>query len=88
MRLVCAQAVEITTLSASDVISFLILFAKVIICQQSAKKYSCLFVKFVFVITSVFVNKKNRLSSRQSILKTNYLKTNLLKQIKKISIFL
>ena len=71
MRLVCAQAVEITTLSASDVISFLILFAKVIICQQSAKKYSCLFVKFlrpcgskraelerVFVITSVFVNKK------------------------------
>jgi hypothetical protein len=37
MRLVCAQAVEITTLSASDVISFLILFAKVGINQQNTK---------------------------------------------------
>jgi len=31
--------------------------------------------------------KKNRLSSRQPVFKTNYLKTNLLKQIKKISLY-
>jgi hypothetical protein len=44
-------------------------------------------VKFVFVITSVFEIKKSTVITTTDF-KTNYLKTNLLKQIKKISFFL